>query len=305
VQARILDEVDAGGGGDGGHVADVLHHRGDGDGRHDEDGGEVKLRERELLKSDEAGGADRLEGHVARERRDHAAADDAEQDRDDLNHALAPDVDRDDDDDRDERDAPVLAGVVHRRAREVQTDENDDRAGDDGREEAHDLLHADELEEQGEDQVQQARDHHAAEGVGKLVVRRHRGVLARAELADDAEAAEVGEGRAEEGGHLELREDVEQQRAESRHQQRGLHRHRQPVGAADDDRHDHRRAEHGAQMLEPEHEHARRAELPRVVDGFLTEFFLHVIFSFSLIKICLFLSFRPSARRFGRRGAKK
>ncbi len=53
VQARVFDEVAAGGGGDGGDVADVLHHGGDGDRGHDQDGGDVELRDDELLKADE------------------------------------------------------------------------------------------------------------------------------------------------------------------------------------------------------------------------------------------------------------
>ncbi len=53
VQTGILDEVPAGGGGDGGDVADVLHHGGDGDGGHDEDGGDVELGDDELLQADQ------------------------------------------------------------------------------------------------------------------------------------------------------------------------------------------------------------------------------------------------------------
>ena len=51
VQAGVCDEVRAGGGGDGGHIADVLHHGGDGDGSHDQDGGQVKLGDDELLQA--------------------------------------------------------------------------------------------------------------------------------------------------------------------------------------------------------------------------------------------------------------
>ena len=43
VQAGLLNEVLPHGGGDGGHVADVLHHGGQGDGGHHQDSGEVKL----------------------------------------------------------------------------------------------------------------------------------------------------------------------------------------------------------------------------------------------------------------------
>ena len=59
VQAGVFDEVLAGGGGDGGDVADVLHHGGDGDGRHDQDGGDVELGDDELLQSHDAGAVPR------------------------------------------------------------------------------------------------------------------------------------------------------------------------------------------------------------------------------------------------------
>ena len=49
VQTGIGDEILAGGGGDGGHIADMLHHGGDGDGSHDQDGGQVELGYDELL----------------------------------------------------------------------------------------------------------------------------------------------------------------------------------------------------------------------------------------------------------------
>ena len=43
------------GGGDGGHVADVLHHGGQGDGGHDQDGGDVKLGHLEGGQAHDAG----------------------------------------------------------------------------------------------------------------------------------------------------------------------------------------------------------------------------------------------------------
>ena len=43
VQAGVLDEVLANGGGDGGHIADVLHHGGNGDGGHHQDGGNIEF----------------------------------------------------------------------------------------------------------------------------------------------------------------------------------------------------------------------------------------------------------------------
>ena len=55
VQAGIGDEVIAGGGGNGGDIADVLHHGSDGDGGHHQDGGNVELGDDELLEADQVG----------------------------------------------------------------------------------------------------------------------------------------------------------------------------------------------------------------------------------------------------------
>ena len=281
MQAGVGDEVVAGGGGDGGHVADVLHHRGDGDGRHDEDGGDVELRDGDGLEADDACLMHGGEIHLTGDEGDNVADHDAEEDGDDLDHALAPDVGGDDDRDGDQREPPVGAGVADGAAREVEADHDDHGAGDDGREVAHDLPSAEHLKEQRQHEVQQARDHDAAEGVGELVVGRHGRVFAGVEVRDRGEAAEVSEGRAEEGGDLHLGADVEQQRAETRHQQRGLDAQRQAV-ALHEDGDEHRRAEHGEQMLQAEHQHAGHAELAGVIDSFLTEFLFHVFNSPSL-----------------------
>ena len=55
MQAGVGDEVATGGGGDSGHIADMLHHGGNGDGCHDEDGGDVELSNDELLQTHEIG----------------------------------------------------------------------------------------------------------------------------------------------------------------------------------------------------------------------------------------------------------
>ena len=218
MQTGVFNEVAAGGGGNGGDITDVLHHRGDGDGRHDEDGGDVELCDDELLEANEVGLTHRDEVdkglHDAAGIRQLGAAesgDHAEEDGDDLDHALAPDVGNHDDRHGNEREPPAGLGVGDGGAGEVQADHDDHGAGDNGREVTHDLLRAEELEEQRQHEVEEACDHNAAERVGELELRIH--ALISGERCDRGEAAEVGERGAEERGDLKLGADVEQQRA--------------------------------------------------------------------------------------------
>ena len=291
VQAGILDEVLAGGGGDGGDVADVLHHGGDGDGGHDQNGGDVKLGDDELLQTHEVGTLDGGEVdqglHDAvsvRQLRAAGGGDEchdvrahhAQQNGNDLDHALTPDVGDDDDGDSHQSQPPAGGGVGHGGAGQVQADEDDDGAGNDGREEPHDLLGAHQLEQQRQHQIQQTRDHHAAQCVGQLLLAGHGGELAAVQIGYRLEAAQKGEGGAQEGGYLKLGADMEQQRADTGKQQRGLDGQGQTV-ALHQNGDQHRSAEHGKQVLQAQQEHPGDAQLTGVVDGVVSEFFVHVI----------------------------
>ena len=143
-----------------------------------------------------------------------------------------------------------------------------------GGEEAHDLLGAHQLEQQGQHQVQHARDHHAAQGVGQLLLAGHSGELTGVQRGDGLEAAQEGEGGTQEGGYLELGAQVEQQRAETGEQQGGLDGQGQAVGAYQDG-HQHGGAEHGEQVLQTQQQHTGNAQLSGVVDGHMAQFFLH------------------------------
>ena len=301
MQAGVFDEVLAGGGGDSGDVADVLHHGGDGDGRHDKDGGHVELGDDELLQTHDAGAVylgkvDQGLHHAvgvrqlcAAGRGDQSydvAAHHTQQDGDDLDHALAPDVGHDDDGDGHQRQPPAAGGVGHGGAGQVQTDEDDD-----GGEEPHDLLGTHQLEQQGQHQIQQTRHHHAAQCVGQLLLAGHGGELAAVQIGYRLEAAQKGEGRAQERGDFELSADVEQQRADTGKQQRGLDGQGQAV-AADQDGDQHRCAEHGEEVLQAQQEHPGDAQLPGVVDGVLSEFLVHVTCPLFLIRSLFPLTYK-------------
>ena len=105
VQAGVTDEVLAGGGADGSDVADVLHHGGQGDGHDgqhgaDEFGAAVNGEQTHGLgmhRNAEPGGVGHAgKVHCAGDQSHHIGHDDTQQDGQDLDHALAPDVADDD-----------------------------------------------------------------------------------------------------------------------------------------------------------------------------------------------------------------
>src|SRR5699024_10205528 len=113
------------GGGDGAHIADVLHHGGqrqrhDGDGGGNQHGGvqvgpgkEAEDRVAPLEgQAEKVGLLDGGEVHIAADGGNQIRGHHAQQDGDDLNHALAEDVGGDHDQDGDQGDPPVGAAVV-------------------------------------------------------------------------------------------------------------------------------------------------------------------------------------------------
>ena len=279
MEAGILNEVLTHGGGDGGHIADMLHHGGDGDGSHHQNGGDVELGDLNGGQAQPAGlcnGGEAENGGAVGV--DHAAGvhDDggrvgdhhAQQDRDDLEHTLAPDVEDDDDRKGDEGQGPALGGVGHRRGGQVQADADDDGAGNYRGQEAHDLPHAHHLHQQGQDQVEQAGRHNAAAGIGQLVRLGHAGVDALIHFAHGLKAAQEGKGGAQEGRDLQLGAEVEEQCAHPGKKQGGLDVQGQIVGAGDDDGDQDGGAEHSKHVLDAQQQHLGQAKLPRVADGF-------------------------------------
>ena len=292
VQAGIFNVVAVAGGGDRGHVADVLDHGGKGQRDDGDDGGQ------ELVCVDIAGGEQAEDGllHLDGQREplrfgdvgdeicadvrveddgQQIRADDAEEDRDDLDHALAPDVGGDDDEDGGDGDPPAAGAVIDGGGGEVQADGDDDGAGDDGREEAHDLLRAEDLEQTGQNDIHKTCAGHAEAGIGQHL--KVGDVLLLAEHRRDGRvAAEEGEGRAEEGRDLAAGDEVEQQRAEAREQKRVRNVEARQDGDEDG------RAEHGEHMLEAEQQHSASAELSGIIDaGFRNFVFSHgVLLSF-------------------------
>ena len=180
----------------------------------------------------------------------------ADQDRDDLDHALAPDVADADHDEGDEGERPVALAGADGDRREAEADRDDDRAGDDRREAAHHSLDAERLDRGGQHEVDEARARDAQAGVGKKLLVED-GVAAR-NIREDGHrrvAAEERERRAEERGDLPAGDQVEEQRARAGHQES------RPDVEARDQRDGDGGPEHGEHVLEAEDQGFRGAEL--------------------------------------------
>ena len=236
----------------------MLHHGGDGDGGHDQDGGQVKAGKLEGGQAQEGGaghlgevqdGATVRIGHAAHvhDEGHQIGAHNAQQDGDDLHHALAPDIGHHDDGHGHQGQPPAGGSIGNGGAGEVQADHDDHGAGDDGGEVPHDGLGAQHLKEQSQHQIQETGDDDAAQSVGQLqlgiqtVIGGHGG--------HGGEATQVGEGGTKESGDLELGAHMEQQGAQTGHQQGGLDAQGQAV-ALNQNGYQHGGAKHGEQMLQ-------------------------------------------------------
>lgn len=127
VQAGVRQEVALAGRADRRDVADMLHHGGQRDRDHDQNGAYVKLRKGERRDTDKVRRRQGGEVNMPGDQRHKIGSDDTKQDRDDFDHAAAKDVCHKDHDDRDDCQQPVAARVVDRVRSEDQADEDDDR----------------------------------------------------------------------------------------------------------------------------------------------------------------------------------
>ena len=289
VEARILNEVLAHSGRDGGHISDMLHHGGNGNRRHNQNAGEVKLGNRtgevgdERLEAQQAhalqsaevqhgagsAGSSVCDNGCAKgvgNNRHNIRAHHAQKNGDNFDHAFAPDVGRHNDGHGHHCQPPAGGSVVYCGGSQVQADEDDNGACYHRRQEAHDLLHAHRLNNSGQDHIEEARHHDAAHSVLELFSRLHGGILAGAHFCHGLETAQECKGGTQERGNLHLGADVEKQGTETGKEQRCLDIQRQTI-ALDQNRDQHRGAKHGKHMLQPQNHHLGHAQLPRVING--------------------------------------
>ena len=261
----------------------MLHHGGQGDGGHHQDSGEVKLGHLEGGQAQDAGlahGGEIDEGDglsCGVQHSDAAGVHDeggdigdhhAHQNGDDLEHPLPPDVEDDDGGQGDQGQRPAGGGVAHRGGGQGQANAHNDGAGDHRGQEAHDLLHAHQADDQGQRQVEQAGNHDAAAGIGQLILGRHVRIDAGVQIGHGAEAAQEGKGGAQKGRHPEFGAHMEEQGADAGKEQSGLDVQGQTV-LLDQDGDQDGSAEHGEHVLEAQHQHLGGAQLPGVADGFV------------------------------------
>ena len=281
VQAGIFNEVLAHRGGDGRHVADVLHHGGNGDGCHHQNGRDVELGDTageigdEGLEAQDLGaghagevqhGAGSAGGGIGDDRgaagigdhRHQIRAYNAQQDGNDLDHATAPDVCHHDDGHGHQGQPPAGRGVGDSGGGQVQSDEDDDGAGDHRRQEMHHPMHTYHFNDAGQHHIQKPRYHDAAAGVLELFRAVHTGVNSAVHGAHGGKTAQERKGRAQERRDPQLRAEVEKERADAGKKQRGLDRQRQSVGV-DQNRHQYCSAEHGKHVLQAQNQHLRPA----------------------------------------------
>ena len=181
-----------------------------------------------------------------------------QQDGNDLHHSLAPDVADNNHQDGNQGDPPVVLAVIDGGAGQGQTDADDDGTGNDGGEVAHDLLGAEDLKEQSQQQVDKTGHGHAKAGVGQ------RDFLTGG--SHEAISTQESEGRTEESGNLPAGDQVEQQSAETGEQQGGGNIQ------AGDGGNENGCAEHGEQVLHAEQELLGAAQSAGVVHGFIDIF---------------------------------
>ena len=162
MQAGVGYEVAFAGGGYGANVADMLNHGGEGKGRYGEDRGHEQAGIKVRLGEQTYYGILHMEGQAypggllnggevnfAADGSHNVGHKEAEQYGDYLYHALAPNVADYYDRDGKQRYEPVGIAVIDGRRGKGEADADYDGAYHDGREEAHNLLHAENLEAGG------------------------------------------------------------------------------------------------------------------------------------------------------------
>ena len=199
MEAGVADEVLPHGGGDGGNIADMLHHGGKSDGHDREDGrgdeavvGVLKDGEHRALpvngKSEPGSLRHGGEVHLPHQGGRKVGPDDPQDDGDDLHHPFSPDIADDDNGDGDDGDEPVAGAVVNGGLGKIQADSDNDGARYDGGKIAHDLAGAEKLDQKRQHQVQDAGKEDSQAGVGQK--------LCLAVWRDGPVGRQVGEGGA-------------------------------------------------------------------------------------------------------------
>ena len=269
----------------------MLHHGGNGDGGHDQNGGDIKLGNAaggigdERLEAQNGGQATEEAVHAQTGEVDHlhtgkVAAqshqignDNTQQDGDDLDHAFAPDVGNHDDGDGEQSQPPAGGGIGNSGGGQIQADEDDDGAGDHGGQEVHDAMNADHLDNGSQNHVQKTGDHDAAAGVLQLFTGGHTGVDTGVHGAHGGKAAQESEGGTEEGGNLHFGAEMEEEGADTGEEEGGLNAQGQAV-TLHQNGDQNGGAKHGKHVLQAQNQHSGETQSAGVTNDLLVGGFL-------------------------------
>ena len=272
VQAGIIDIVVADRSADGSDIAHMLHHgcqRNGDDGEHCADelraAVDGKQTHGTLVQGDAepVGSSNGLKVDCTSDQSHSIGDQHTDQDGQDLDHALAPDVADNNSAQGHKSQQPVGLAVGDGRGGQDQTNRDDDGACDHRREEFHNAADAKGGDEQADQQVQNAGQCHARAGVGQhfgidngqvaVCVSQHGGY--------NGKTAQVSKRGAKEGRDLALGDKVEQQGAQTGTEQSGGN------AQAGEQGHQHSCAEHGKHVLQAQDQHPSGAELPGIVNA--------------------------------------
>ena len=160
----------------------------------------IELGHMEVGKTNPSSLADRREGNSTHDDSNDVGNDQGDQNRNDLDHALAPGVADDDYENRNNAQHPVGEQVVNSGAGKVNTDEDDQRAADRRGEQLHNSLGTQNLDQDSENYIQTASSNYAA---GRILF---------AVLGDNSLIhAQESKGGTQEYGNLALGDEVEPQ----------------------------------------------------------------------------------------------
>ena len=123
----------------------------------------------------------------------------------------------------------------------------------------HDALHACQLDDQCQNQVQSACNHNTAAGIGKLFSHGHICKYTCIQIRNRRKSTQKSKGRTKESRHLKLRAGMEEQCTKSCTHQGYLDRKSLPLKiGVDQNRHQNGRTEHGEHMLQSQKQHLRQ-----------------------------------------------
>ena len=165
MQTGILDKVPAHCGGNGGYIADMLHHGSQRDGHDGNQRSNQHLpvpvaqdREYRLIPVDgqphPLGVLKRCKVYPSQHCRQQIGTHHTNDNGNDLDHTFSPDITDDHQQNGCEGDEPVGSAAVNSGRGQRQADGNDNGSGDDGREELHHPARAKKFNQQRQQQIQ-------------------------------------------------------------------------------------------------------------------------------------------------------